>query len=420
MKVSDRKPCNHKDHHGNCLICERYKSDPRYRELWGGDPRDIKTEDVTQIVTQGSKTRTPHPSSVQAAAGCVNLGNDTGQTVECPSCRGTIRLKLFECRVFGQCTIAKKVNGVACCRPVEKCLGYSTSISEKPNLDALTPKRSKPDDSVREKQEIKKGKQNLTWSYGVTTVVTRISTPLLSDTLQSLKETGFDEPRIFIDGVNDVRRFIDLYGTESITARYPRVGAFGNWILALWELYLRDPFADRYALFQDDIKCCKGLKMYLSLSPFPERGYLNLYTFPFRDPNKGKKDRNVSQRIPPRAEREERSDEKGYKLGFYESNQLGKGALALVFTRDGVLEILRGYDHIITRPFTSNVKKRTSAIDGGVVDTMRKAGFKEYVHNPSLVQHAGIDSTMGNAKHPQAPTFPGEGFDSLSLLQSGE
>lgn len=46
---------------------------------------------------------------------CLHLGADTGKTVECPSCAGTVRLKLHACERFAKCTLGKPVEGVACC-----------------------------------------------------------------------------------------------------------------------------------------------------------------------------------------------------------------------------------------------------------------------------------------------------------------
>ena len=46
---------------------------------------------------------------------CANIGNPTGATVECPTCNGKVRLKLFACAAHGQCTTGKRVAGVACC-----------------------------------------------------------------------------------------------------------------------------------------------------------------------------------------------------------------------------------------------------------------------------------------------------------------
>lgn len=48
-------------------------------------------------------------------APCSRLGGPTGETVDCPSCNGSVRLKTFSCEAHGACTLEKPVNGVACC-----------------------------------------------------------------------------------------------------------------------------------------------------------------------------------------------------------------------------------------------------------------------------------------------------------------
>lgn len=47
---------------------------------------------------------------------CIHLGTPTGQTRLCPSCRGGVQVKLFGCAVHGQCTQARPLEGVACCK----------------------------------------------------------------------------------------------------------------------------------------------------------------------------------------------------------------------------------------------------------------------------------------------------------------
>jgi hypothetical protein len=47
---------------------------------------------------------------------CVRLGEPTGETRACKSCKGSVRLKLLACGKHGACTTDKPVPGVACCR----------------------------------------------------------------------------------------------------------------------------------------------------------------------------------------------------------------------------------------------------------------------------------------------------------------
>lgn len=255
------------------------------------------------------------------------------------------------------------------------------------------------------------------WACGLTTVTQRRA-DLLPATLSSLRAGGFDEIKLFLDG-GDHQTCLDYERQFKlpVVGRWPALRTFGNWVLALAELYISRPNADRYAMFQDDFVCYRNLRGYLSKLKYPDPtleqqkrannegrmpsdgGYWNLFTFPSNDeiaPTVGKTGRK--------------------QVGFYKSNQLGRGAVALVFSRLAVTTLLTSYQHIIDRPQQVEGHRR---IDGGIVGALRKAGWHEYVHNPSLVQHVGLRSTMGNKPHPLSPSWreEGEGFDALHLLE---
>lgn len=55
-------------------------------------------------------------SVVSSKADCIHFGEATGREVLCPTCSGNVRLKTFGCAVHGECTPAKKAEGVACCQ----------------------------------------------------------------------------------------------------------------------------------------------------------------------------------------------------------------------------------------------------------------------------------------------------------------
>lgn len=244
----------------------------------------------------------------------------------------------------------------------------------------------------------KKSKYRLKWSYGVTTVPSRRG-DLLPRTLASLGEGGFDRPRLFVDGERDGRGWVNDFNLE-VTCHYPNLRTFGNWVTTLWELYIREPLADRYAIFQDDFVTYRNLRGYLEAVSYPERGYLNLYTFP------------SNQGIVPAVGQTGRR-----YVGWYESNQNGRGAVALVFSREAVTTLLQT-EHMVLRP--QHADRGHKSVDGAVVTALKKAGWKEYVHNPSLVQHTGEVSSMGNKKHPLAESFRGEGFDAMGLLEEAK
>ncbi len=225
------------------------------------------------------------------------------------------------------------------------------------------------------------------WAVGVTAVPSRYD-GLLPRTLASLKAAGFSDIRIFVDGDRAGHPCLNEYAT---TFRYPQIKAFGNWILALWEIYLRTPNANFYAMFQDDFVTYKNLRQYLERQDYPERGYWNLLSMP---------------------DNEKRA---GGVQGWHESNQCGKGAVGLVFNRETVTTILSSYENIVERPMGAG-NRSFKAIDGAVVDCLKKKGWTEYCHYPSLVLHVGIPSALGHPKFPDPKDWRGEDFDAMSMI----
>jgi len=246
----------------------------------------------------------------------------------------------------------------------------------------------------------------LTWAYGVTTVPERKDT-LLPRTLASLRSDGFDTPTLFVDGAKhgDIARNWMEYNLPVVT-RAGRIKAFGNWILAMWELFLRNPTADRYVLFQDDLLAYPNLRQYLERIPYPLNGYLNLIT---------------------QLMNEEFIKDK--PVGFHESPwmattpqrlQYGKGAVALVFDRPAVMALLSS-NFLVRRAVDDNPKVKDRNVDGAIVTAMNYAGFREYIHSPSLVCHIGAVSTIrqgGDWSLSQPRTWRGESFNALDLLPS--
>lgn len=227
------------------------------------------------------------------------------------------------------------------------------------------------------------------WSYGITTCAQRIDSTL-PVTLRSLKNGGFDNPHLFIDGVSISEMALESNGLlerYSIVVRSPAVKAFGNFILGLWELYLRRPEADRYAMFQDDMICCRNLRQYLETVNYPDHGYLNLYTAGV----------NVKE-----------------KLGWSLSDQWGRGAVALVFDNATIRTFL-GSEYMANHRRHHNGHK---GIDKALIESAKRANYREWIHNPGLVQHLGQVSSIGNNLRQEiitAPTFVGEEFDAMDF-----
>jgi hypothetical protein len=214
---------------------------------------------------------------------------------------------------------------------------------------------------------------------------------LLLRTVKSLEQAGFNKPRLFIDGAHPYQIPNSLSYLEA-TCRFPKIKTVGNWMLSMWELYLRDPTASHFALFQDDIIAVKNLREYLDKCEYPNKGYWNLYSMPG----------NLMR--------------SGGKTGWCQAARPGKGALGIVLSREALLTLF-AQQYFLYWP--QNPHRGTCNIDGVVCDALNNAGWKEYVHSPSLLQHTGykqgtLDSPV---VLPISDTFPGEEFDALSLLQ---
>lgn len=245
-----------------------------------------------------------------------------------------------------------------------------------------------------EQPRIARPHYKLRWAYGVTTVRERLK-DLLPKTLHSLSLAGFDQPRLFIDGEKDATDW-QHFGLET-SIRDPKIKTFGNWWLAAVELLVRYPEYDRYAIFQDDFVTYRNLRSYLEISPYPEDGYCNLYSMPSNE-----------DLVPPNY------------VGWYQSRtlnpgsfwQTGRGAVALVFDRKAIVTVLQ-HQHMIEKQLTPDHRDRK--VDGAIVTALNKAGFREYVHKPSLVQHLGIVSSMRSKPQKMSATFRGEDYDALEL-----
>lgn len=256
-------------------------------------------------------------------------------------------------------------------------------------------------------------KLEIKWACGITTVPQRRTTTL-TRTISSILSSGFPSPHLFIDvqpNVEEgeypylpdlVKEYQSDYGF-AFTLHSTNIRAFGNWYLSLSELYIRNPHANRYVLFQDDVVLCSDLREYLDQCIYPDKSYFNLMTFPQNEAEKF----NYFEKGTP----------EGKMTGWYPSNQKGKSATGYVFDRSTLMEILRS-EHLLRR--VQDEKKGHQNIDGALSDTLRMRGYVEYVHSPSLIRHIGIETTMGR-DHPQKQpldlSFKGENWSALDVLK---
>lgn len=231
---------------------------------------------------------------------------------------------------------------------------------------------------------------SLVWEYGVTTVPSRRDKELPA-TLNSLCDAGFGNPHLFVDGCDDPSLY-DIFERPVSCSPSPPLRVVGTWMRGLWELYVRNSSANYYAMFQDDILAIGNLREYLDGCKYPPKGYWNLYTH--------KENVQFTKEAP------------GWQL----ANQRGMGALGLVFDRTAAQTILAS-KVMAAKPAFASKKRSWKALDGGVLEGMKQSGYKEWIHNPSLLQHTGMVSTIANARYLPVPSFPGTDFDATKLTE---
>lgn len=397
-RITVGKPCGHSDYQMWCRICVLDTTDTRYKSLFSGE---YQRERIPDLRADGPGTELKLilemlGVSADADCGCGSIINAMNQwgVDGCQKNRKAIEVHLRN--------RAAELGWVAKLKIAAAAIVSGMAFK----LDPTNPSPGLLDEALRRAERKEKeamAAKPVQWSYGITTCPQRRDNGLLERTIRSLALGGFDEPRLYVDGSNDcagwgkwLERFPSRLAAE---LRYPALRVAGNWVLSLCDLYYRNPSADRFAVFQDDLVCSQNLRGYLNqCGDYPKRGYWNLYTFP---------------------ENEELA--KG-NVGWFLSNQKGKGALALVFDRECVIRLLSSR-HLAERP--QDAKRGFRAIDGGVVTALAKSGkgddsIREYCHSPSLVQHTGHESSFrpgGAMPFPDAPSFRGENFDLLTLLQ---
>lgn len=236
------------------------------------------------------------------------------------------------------------------------------------------------------------------WSYGILTIPSRRM--LLERTISSLRIAGFNRPILFLDGAGhlEATNYERDFGLQVVN-RMPILRVAANWTLALWQLYLTRPTADYLAIFNDDIITYSNLRAYLESRPVPGNGYGNLMTVP-----------QSSKRIL------QAGDNNSSLFGWYESDQMGRGAAGLVFPRSTALALLSSRV-LIDKPLLTN-HKAWKNIDGTIVTAMNQLGYKEYIHYPSLIDHVGAQSSIGN-DNIYSDCFWGERYDATVLLEKG-
>ncbi len=112
-------PCGHREpkctpgepfrfQSGDCYVCWSYLHSPEYNLAFGGngEVRPYRRPNLTGQSLPFDRSRDT----------CVHLGAPTGERKLCPSCQGSVEIKLRSCGRHGQCSTHKQLqDGTPCC-----------------------------------------------------------------------------------------------------------------------------------------------------------------------------------------------------------------------------------------------------------------------------------------------------------------
>lgn len=85
-----------------------------------------RRHDHFQMFEAGESPLQQVKRSFQPRAVCQFRGELVDE-IECPSCRGTVMLKVFDCAQHERCTVGKPIGEMACCVTCEKYVVVNSS-----------------------------------------------------------------------------------------------------------------------------------------------------------------------------------------------------------------------------------------------------------------------------------------------------
>ena len=91
--------------------------------------------------------------------------------------------------------------------------------------------------------------------------------PTIHRTLASLRRAGFDQVHVFAEPDSWIP---DEFRHLPVTCHGRKLGVLGNFCTSLTTLFMLEPRADCYAIFQDDIEVAEGLRAWCDTQFWPQ------------------------------------------------------------------------------------------------------------------------------------------------------
>lgn len=216
-------------------------------------------------------------------------------------------------------------------------------------------------------------------------------------TFRSIRQAGFDAVFATCEPGTDETNVDAVIAPHSV-----RQGQWRNFVQALRLGVSRN--APYFITAEDDVEFCKGTAEFLALAGWPaaDCGCVQLYSA-------------KPMECYPAGRRSRMSDIHSLDL---------LGACALMFRRDAAIALIQWADtkgwrgHAVATIDEPQIKE---AADTYVGEVLTFLGYSIWTHNPSLVDHIGIVSTLAEHNNKMGPNrqplnFPGVDADLLSIF----
>lgn len=360
-----------KVYRGLCELC--VKQTPSCN-LAGAPLTQIMVESV-RFMASGNQAATaaidaacpPAEMETLYAGDCRHLGrvlarvDENGVESNCQKCW------LRVCEKYGVCTTATKRGGVRCCTSCPSWQADDNAPDKEESAPAVPAQAVAVQPSSRIDLRLALPSESKgaikSWAVGMTTAPRK--KPTVSTALSTAVRAGFTDGILFAEPDSLIP---DLQGWR-LVQRESTLGAFGNSMLALAELYYRNPTADAYLMLQDDIEFIDAdVKAYLEsvLWIGKNTAAVSLFT-----------SNAYAQKSP----------------GWYhfERQQWRWGACAWMFPNAFVRAVLADRSVI---DHAANPRTGKRLVDHTIASYIRRQRNFVYFPWPSIVQHIGDTSTI--------------------------
>lgn len=252
MDKSSKLNCKHREHQDYTIsaICQKFAEltgvktafDPSVCEYCLNTKSSLTLIDEpfrSQFHCLANSGIIPPPTTFEDA-NCILLGDPLNLPTDPLPISEYLNIK-HQCHYYSQCTITPR--GHTSCQLCPERLRIHYEFNKDPDFGIY---ETKPQFGKIEK-----------WAIGITIAPRKY--PTLPKTLKALKAAGWDTGIIFAEPGS----YIDCGPNWPYVHRFKQTGIFGNWMLGLYELFIRNIDADAFFMIQDDIVLAPGTRQYL-------------------------------------------------------------------------------------------------------------------------------------------------------------